>query len=144
MSLTELMVASLLLAGTATSGLHLWGQASLAAHVGWLKEEQLESVELQLLASQRWLSAVGHGSELLTANGSCRFDLAAVSRSADMALPLPEGLERHWQGQAYGAGLWLEIEAHPPKGSLVEPLRRRQLLTPAGTGWCRPSLTAQP
>ena len=142
MNLIELIVASLLLAGTATSGLHLWGQASLAAHVGWLKEEQLESVELQLLASQRWLSGVGHGSELLTANGSCRFDLAAVSRSADRALPLPEGLERHWQ--AYGAGLWLEIEAHPPKGSLVEPLRRRQLLTPAGTGWCRPSLTAQP
>ena len=141
MNLIELIVASLLLAGTATSGLHLWGQASLAAHVGWLKEEQLESVELQLLASQRWLSAVGHGSELLAANGSCRFDLAAVSRSADRALPLPEGLERHWQ--AYGAGLWLEIEAHPPKGSLVEPLRRRQLLTPAGTGWCRPSLTAQ-
>ena len=142
MSLTELMVASLLLSGSATSGLHVWGQASLAARVGWLKEEQLESVELQLLASQRLLSAVGHGSELLTANGSCRFDLVAVSRSADMALPLPEGLERHWQ--AYGAGLWLEIEAHPPKGSLVEPLRRRQLLTPAGTGWCRPSLTAQP
>ena len=141
MNLIELIVASLLLAGTATSGLHLWGQASLAAHVGWLKEQQLESVELQLLASQRWLSAVGHGSELLTANGSCRFDLAAVSRSADMALPLPEGLQRHWQ--AYGAGLWLEIDAHPPKGSPVEPLRRRQLLTPAGTGWCRPSLTEQ-
>ena len=141
MSLTELMVAAMLLAGTATSGLHIWGQASLAAHVGWHKEEQLESVELQLLASQRWLSAVGHGFELLTGNGSCRFDLAAVSRSADMALPLPKGLERHWQ--AYGAGLWLEIEAHPPKGSLVEPLRRRQLLTPAGTGWCRPNLTAQ-
>ena len=141
MSLTELMVAAMLLAGTATSGLHLWGQASLAAHVGWLKEEQLESVELQLLASQRWLSAVGNVSELLTANRSCRFDLAAVSRSADMALPLPQGLERYWQ--AYGAGLWLEIEAHPPKGSLVEPLRRRQLLTPAGTGWCSPNLTAQ-
>ena len=135
-------MASLLLAGTATSGLHLWGQASLAAHAGWLKEEQLESVELQLLASQRWLSAVGHGSELLAANRSCRFDLDAVSRSADRALPLPEGLERHWQ--AYGAGLWLEIDAHPPKGSPVEPLRRRQLLTPAGNGWWRPSLTAQP
>ena len=140
MSLTELMVASLLLVGSATSGLHVWGQASLAAHVGWLKEEQLESVELQLLASQRWLSGVGHGSELLTANGSCRFDLAAVSRSADMALPLPEELERHWQ--AYGAGLWLEIDAKPLKGSPVEPLRRRQLLTPAGTGWCRPTLKA--
>ncbi len=50
MNLIELIVASLLLAGTATSGLHLWGQASLAAHVGWLKEEQLDSVELQLLA----------------------------------------------------------------------------------------------
>ena len=142
MSLTELMVASLLLVGSATSGLHVWGQASLAARVGWLKEEQLESVELQLLASQRWLSGVGHGSELLTANGSCRFDLAAVSRSADMALPLPEELERHWQ--AYGAGLWLEIDANPLKGSPVEPLRRRQLLTPAGTGWCRPTLTAHP
>ena len=141
MNLIELIVASLLLVGTATSGLHLWVQASLAAHVGLLKEEQLESVELQLLASQRWLSAVGHGSELLTANGSCRFDLAAVSRSVDRALPLPEGLERHWQ--ADGAGLWLEIDAHPPKGSPVEPLRRRQLLTPAGTGWCRPNLTAQ-
>ncbi|KGG26753.1 MULTISPECIES: hypothetical protein [unclassified Prochlorococcus] len=141
MSLTELMVASLLLVGSATSGLHVWGQASLAAHVGWLKEEQLESVELQLLAGQRWLSGVGHGSELLTANGSCRFDLAAVSRSADMALPLPEELERHWQ--AYGAGLWLEIDAKPLKGSPVEPLRRRQLLTPAGTGWCRPTLKAQ-
>ncbi len=109
MNLIELIVASLLLAGTATSGLHLWGQASLAAHLGCLKEEQLESVELQLLASQRWLSAVGHGSELLTAKGSCRFDLGAVSRSVDRALPLPEGLERHWQ--AYGAGLWLEIDA---------------------------------
>ena len=142
MSLTELMVASMLLSGSATSGLHVWGQASLAARVGWLKEEQLESVELQLLASQRWLSAVGHGSELLTDNASCRFDLAAVSRSADRAFPLPEGLERHWQ--ADGAGLWLEIDAHAPKGSPVEPLRRRQLLTPAGTGWCMPSLTAQP
>ncbi|KZR70038.1 hypothetical protein PMIT1313_00684 [Prochlorococcus marinus str. MIT 1313] len=141
MNLIELIVASLLLAGTATSGLHLWGQARLAAHLGWLKEEQLESVELQLLASQRWLSAVGNVSELLTANRSCRFDLAAVSRSGDRALPLPEGLERHWQ--ADGVGLWLQIDAHPPKGAPVEPLRRRQLLTPAGTGWCRPNLTAQ-
>ncbi len=141
MSLTELMVASLLLAGTATSGLHLWGQASLAARVGWLKEEQIESAELHLLAGQRWLSGVGHGSELLTAKGSCRFDISAVTRSADMALTLPEGLQRHWQVD--GAGLWLEIEAHPTKGAPVEPLRRRQLLTPAGTGWCRPRLTAQ-
>ena len=51
MSFTELILASLSLAGTATSGLHVWGQASLAAHVGFLKEEQLEPVELQLLAA---------------------------------------------------------------------------------------------
>jgi len=144
MSLTELIVASVLFAGTATGGLHVWGQARLAARTGWLKQQQLEAVEVQLLAGQRWLAGAAHDSDLLTAKGSCRFDARAVSHAADRALPLPEGLQRHWQAQPYGAGLWLELVASPPqKGSLVGPLLRRQLLTPAGSGWCRPNLKIQ-
>ncbi len=145
MSFAELMVSSVLIAGTATGGTHVWGQARLAARIGLLKQEQLEALEVQLLAGQRWLSAAAHDADLLTAKGSCSFDAAAVSRAADGALPLPEGLQRRWQPQPYGGGLWLElVVASPQKGSLVGPLLRRQLLTPAGTGWCLPNLKIQP
>jgi hypothetical protein len=70
--------------------------------------------------------------------------LAAVQTAIQKALPLPEGVQRHWQPDSARSGLWLELVVSSADAAQSSALRRRQLITPAGTGWCRSSLEQKP
>ena len=129
MSLMELIVSALVLDGSSTAALQVWAQVGAAVQHAGRTEVQLEEMALQMLASQHWLSTSAPEQSLLSSTAACRFDLEAVRRAADAALPLPEGLQRRWREQASGQGLWLELEA--------SSVQRRQLFTPAAAGWCQ-------
>ena len=129
MSLMEIIVSALVLAGSSTAALQVWAQVGAAVQQAARTDVQLEAMALQMLASQRWLSTSAPEQSLLSSTAACRFDLEAVRRAADAALPVPEGLQRRWREQEFGQGLWLEIEA--------PPLQRRQMFTPAAAGWCQ-------
>lgn len=132
MSLLEVIVAALVLAGASMGSLQLWSQAGQLMQRVARREDQQQAVALQMLATPRWLSSsTAQQQFVLISTSGCRFDLDAVERAAEQSLPLPQGLQRRWREHALGHGLWLELES--------ELVQRHQLLTPAATGWCQPS-----
>jgi len=145
MNFTEIMVGSVVLLGSFSVGIQVFGQAANSVRIGLHQERQLAIADVQLLASQRFLTAAVDGQVgLLNSDGDCRFDLAAVQTAIQKALPLPEGVQRHWQPDSAGSGLWLELVVSSADAAQSSALRRRQLITPAGTGWCRFSLEQEP
>ncbi len=145
MNFTEIMVGSVVLLGSFSVGIQVFGQAANSARIGLHQERQLAIADVQLLASQRFLTAAVDGQvALLTSEVDCRFDLAAVQTAIQKALPLPEGVQRYWQPDSARSGLWLELVVSSADAAQSRALRRRQLITPAGTGWCRSSLEQKP
>ena len=134
MNLIEVLISSLLLAGSSAAALGVWSQAASEVAVSTRLEQQGDQLEQLRLASHRWLIAEA-GAHTLT-NGSCRFAVSSLSAAMDEALPLPEGISRHLSADPDGVGLWQELEAHPPQGPAGP--QRRQLITPAAYGLCQP------
>ena len=134
MNLIEVLIASLLVAGSSAAALGVWSQAASEVAASTRLEQQGDQLEQLRLASHRWLIAEA-GAHRLT-NGSCRFDASSLSAAMDQALPLPEGIRRQWTADPDGLGLWQELEARTPQGPAVP--RRRQLITPAAYGLCQP------
>ena len=133
MNLIEVLISSLLLAGSSAAALAVWSQAASEVAASTRLEQQGDQLEQLRLASHRWLIAEA-GPHMLT-HGSCRFAVSSLSAAMDEALPLPEGIRRQWTADPDGVGLWQELEAHPPQGPAGP--QRRQLITPAAYGLCR-------
>ena len=134
MNLIEVLISSLLLAGSSAAALGVWSQAASEVAVSTRLEQQGDQLEQLRLASHRWLIAEA-GPHMLT-HGSCRFAVSSLSAAMDEALPLPEGIRRHLSADPDGVGLWQELQAHPPQGPAGP--QRRQLITPAAYGLCQP------
>ena len=134
MNLIEVLISSLLLAGSSAAALGVWGQAASELAASTRLEQQGDQLEQLRLASHRWLIAEA-GPHMLT-HGSCRFAVSSLSAAMDEALPLPEGIRRHLSADPDGVGLWQELQAHPPQGPAGP--QRRQLITPAAYGLCQP------
>ena len=134
MNLIEVLISSLLLAGSSAAALAVWSQAASEVAASTRLEQQGDQLEQLRLASHRWLIAEA-GPHMLT-HGSCRFAVSSLSAAMDEALPLPEGIRRHLSADPDGVGLWQELEAHPPQGPAGP--QRRQLITPAAYGLCQP------
>ena len=134
MNLIEVLISSLLLAGSSAAALAVWSQAASEVAASTRLEQQGDQLEQLRLASHRWLIAEA-GAHTLT-KGSCRFAVSSLSAAMDQALPLPEGIRRQWTADPDGLGLWQELEAHPPQGPAG--LQRRQLITPAAYGLGQP------
>jgi type II secretory pathway component PulJ len=134
MNLIEVLISSLLLAGSSAAALGVWSQAASEVAASTRLEQQADQLERLRLASHRWLIAEA-GAHTLT-KGSCHFAVSSLSAAMDQALPLPEGIRRQWTADPDGLGLWQELEAHPPQGPAG--LQRRQLITPAAYGLCQP------
>ncbi|QNI68192.1 hypothetical protein [Synechococcus sp. BMK-MC-1] len=134
MNLIEVLISSLLLAGSSAAALAVWSQAASEVAASTRLEQQGDQLEQLRLASHRWLIAEA-GPHMLT-HGSCRFAVSSLSAAMDEALPLPEGIRRHLSADPDGVGLWQELQAHPPQGPAGP--QRRQLITPAAYGLCQP------
>ena len=134
MNLVEVLISSLLLAGSSAAALGVWSQAAQEVSNSTRLEQQGDQLEQLRLASHRWLIAEA-GPHMLT-HGSCHFAVSSLSAAMDEALPLPEGIRRQWTVDPDGVGLWQELQAHPPQGPAGP--QRRQLITPAAYGLCQP------
>ena len=134
MNLIEVLISSLLLAGSSAAALAVWSQAASEVAASTRLEQQGDQLEQLRLASHRWLIAEA-GPHMLT-HGSCRFAVSSLSAAMDEALPLPVGIRRHLSADPDGLGLWQELQAHPPQGPAGP--QRRQLITPAAYGLCQP------
>ena len=134
MSLIEVLISSLLLAGSSAAALGVWSLAATEVAASRRLEQQGDQLERLRLASHRWL--IAEAAAHTPANGSCRFDLGSLRAAIDRAVPAPEGLVRRLSVDPQHLGVWLELEATAPEGRLVP--QRRQLLTPAAYGLCQP------
>ena len=134
MNLIEVLISSLLLAGSSAAALGVWSLAVTEVAASRRLEQQGDQLERLRLASHRWL--IAEAAAHTPANGSCRFDLSSLTAAIDRSVPAPEGLVRRLSVDPQHLGLWLELEATTPEGRLVP--QRRQLLTPAAYGLCQP------
>ena len=136
MSLPEVLISSILLASSSSAALGVWSQATATWQQSSTLQQTADQLELLQLASHRWLK--GHGAELnLVRSGSdpCRLDASAVAVVLDQAVPLPQGITRHWVVDPDQLGVWQELSALNVDGEVL--LQRRQLVSPAAYGLCR-------
>ena len=136
MSLVEVLISSLLLAGSSSAALGVWSQATASWHQSDKLLKQADELRLLQLASHRWLMRHGDEHDLLkSGSDSCRLDPETVAAASDQAVPVPVGLKRQWRLDSQQLGLWQELSVLNGDGEKL--LVRRQLISPAAYGLCR-------
>ena len=137
MTLMEVLVSSLVLATSSTAALGVWNQAAVVLQHSTEMEQKVAELEMQRLASHRWLAEGASAQQLLAFDvDRCRWDPVSVSAAADAALPLPQRITRRWHEDPEDRGLWLELSLHDDDGSVR--IKRHQLLSPFAFGLCQP------
>jgi len=133
MTLSEVVVASLVLGISSQVSVQGWSTSARSVAVGDNLHQTLQRTDQRLLAVRRMLQHADP-MELLTNDGSCRLDPRAVFAGIAAALPPDPQLQQRWSVAATGAGLWFELLMPSSEG--VPSLHRRQLFTAAGLGLC--------
>ena len=136
MSLTEVLIASLLLASSSSAALGVWSQATATWQQTSTLQQTADQLELMQLASHRWLML--HGAErnlVISGSDPCLLDASAVAVALNQAVPLPQGITRQWVVDPEQLGVWQELSALNVDGEVL--LQRRQLVSPAAYGLCR-------
>ena len=134
MTISEVVVASVVLSLSAQLGLQSWTATARAADRTASEMALAVQLDQQVLASQRLLIA-GEGSALLLQEGQpCRLNSAAIEQLLNQELPLSAGLERELVTTTDLEGVWLVWHRAPMNDQ--QPWQRRILLTPADLGLC--------
>ena len=135
MTLTEVVVSAVILGISSQVSLQGWSRTSQAIATSARTDQQVRLLDQRLLASRR---ALASGP---VADVDCRWEPEAVVGVLE-GLPKETDLEASWQFQPSTDGLWLSVELTDSDASI--PLKRSQLMTPAGLGHCpRESSDAQ-
>ena len=127
MTLTEVVVSAVILGISSQVSLQGWSRTSQAAAISARTDQQVRSLEQRLLASRRALTSAPFAAV------DCRWDPEVV-RGVLEGLPKDADLLSSWRFDPAVDGLWLAVEL-----TAVEPdppIKRSQLLTPAGLGHC--------
>ena len=137
MSLLEVVVSSVVLAGSSSAALAVWNQAANEVQ----RATQLDALALQLetarIATHRWLQSDAAASVVIDSRSpDCRFNVAALEAAVAERLPLGSEVSTRWSADPQGLGRWLELSASSQQAS--PPLKRRLLLSPAAYGLCKP------
>ena len=127
MTLTEVVVSAVILGISSQVSLQGWSRTSQATAVSARSDEQVRLLEQRLLASRRALAGAA------VADAHCRWDRAAVV-GVLAGLPKDGTLETSWRFEPSVDGLWLAVELTNSDAAI--PLKRSQLVTPAGLGHC--------
>ena len=136
MSLPEVLISSILLAGSSSAALGVWNQAIATWQQSSTLQQTADQLELLQLASHRWLKGQGAERNLVRSGSDpCRLDASAVAVVLDQAVPLPQGITRQWVVDFEQLGVWQELSALNADGEVL--LQRRQLVSPAAYGLCR-------
>ena len=133
MTVTEVVVASVVLSLSAQLGLQSWSATALAADRTASETALAVQLDQQVLASQRLLTA-GLRSRQLPSDAPCRIDAVAIEQQLDDALPSIAGLQHELVAATDLEGVWLVW--HGRGMNNLQRLQRRLLLTPAGLGLC--------
>ena len=136
MSLLEVVVSSVVLAGSSSAALGVWNQAANKIQ----RSSQLDELALQLemarIATERWLQSDAAASVVIDSSSpDCRFNPEAFEAGVAERLPLGPELSSRWSADPQGLGHWLELSTKPQPS--MPPLKRRLLLTPAAYGLCK-------
>ena len=127
MTLTEVVVSAVILGISSQVSLQGWSRTRQAAASSARTDQQVWLLEQRLLASRRALARAP------VAHADCRWNHQAVAVLIDN-LPADADLSSTWSFDPSGDGLWLGVELTDSDASV--PLKRSQLLTPAGLGHC--------
>ena len=136
MSLLEVVVSSVVLAGSSSAALGVWNQAANEIQ----RSSQLDELALQLetarIATERWLQSDAAASVVIDSSShDCRFNTEALEAAVAERLPLGSELSTHLSADPQGLGHWLELSIKPQPS--MPPLKRRLLFTPAAYGLCK-------
>ena len=133
MTVTEVVVASVVLSLSAQLGLQSWSATARAADRTARETARAVQLDQQVLASQRLLTA-GLRSRQLPSDAPCRIDAVAIEQQLDDALPSIAGLQRELVAATDLEGVWLVWHGRGLNNQ--QRWQRRLLLTPAGLGLC--------
>jgi len=136
MTLVEVIVSSVVLAGGSSAALGVWNQAANEIQ----RSTQLDALSLQLesvrIATDRWLQSAPISADLLDPSSQdCSFNATALEAALADRLPIGTDVRSRWNPDPQGLGYWLELSAVPQKQA--SPLIRRLLFTPAAYGFCQ-------
>ena len=136
MTLLEVLVSSVVLAGSSSAALGVWNQAATEIQ----KSTQLDALALQLetarIATDRWLQSDAAASVVIdSSSADCRFNSEALQSAVAERLPLGSEVSSRWSADPQGLGHWLELSVDVQQAS--PPLKRRLLLSPAAYGLCK-------
>ena len=136
MTLLEVLVSSVVLAGSSSAALGVWNQAANEVH----RATQLDALALQLetarIATDRWLQSDAAASVVIDSSSpDCRFNPEALDAAVAERLPLGSELSTHWSADPQGLGHWLELSIDVQQA--MPPLKRRLLFSPAAYGLCK-------
>ena len=136
MSLLEVVVSSVVLAGSSSAALGVWNQAANEIQ----RSSQLDELALQLetarIATDRWLQSDAAASVVIDpSSADCRFNPEALEAAVAQRLPLGSEVRAQWSADPQGLGHWLELSVDAQQAT--PPLKRRLLLSPAAYGLCK-------
>jgi len=103
MSLLEVVVSSVVLAGSSSAALGVWNQAASEIQ----RAKQLDALSLQLetarIATDRWLQSDAAASVVIDSSSpDCRFNPEALEAAIAGRLPLGSELSMHWSADPQG------------------------------------------
>ena len=135
MSLFEVVVSSVVLAGSSSAALGVWNQAATEVQ----RATQLDEITLQLetarIATDRWLQSDAAASVVIDSSSpDCRFNPEALDAAVAERLPLGSEVSTQWSADPEGLGHWLELSAESQQATPL--FKRRLLFTPAAYGLC--------
>ena len=135
MSLLEVVVSSVVLAGSSSAALGVWNQAATEIQ----RATKLDALALQLetarISTERWLQSDAAASVVIDSSSpDCRFNPEALEAAVAERLPLGSELSMHWSADPQGLGHWLDLSATSQQS--MPPMKRRLLFSPAAFGLC--------
>ena len=136
MSLLEVLVSSVVLAGSSSAALGVWNQAATEIQRATQLDEFVLQLETARIATDRWLQSDAAASVVIdSSSADCRFNASALEAAVAERLPLGPDLSSRWSVDPKGLGHWLELSTKPQPS--MPPLKRRLLFTPAAYGLCK-------
>ena len=136
MSLLEVVVSSVVLAGSSSAALGVWNQAANEVHRATQLDELALQMETARIATDRWLQSDAAASVVLDSSSlDCRFNPEALEAAVAERLPLESEVRSLWSADPQGLGHWLELSASSQPS--MPSLKRRLLFSPAAYGLCK-------
>ena len=135
MSLLEVVVSSVVLAGSSSAALGVWNQAASEVQRATKLDELALQMETARIATDRWLQSDAAASVVTDSSSpECRFNPEALRAAVADRLPLGSALNTRWSADPQGLGHWLELSGDSQQAR--PSLKRRLLFTPAAYGLC--------